>query len=486
MRVGENVLEVVDPRGNVRGKGRADADIVLTNSPDRGAGVLGPARAALHLRDAASSTCRRAPATSARRSMPNCSIPTRVDYIYSRPQPEQLRAVARGCDGVSRRTWLRTTTTHGQDACRTSSGWRPARSTARSTRPRSCTIRSPSRRRAGTTPPANWNGRLDLHLRRRLHRRLVPAGQRHRRRDRRLHAAQRLRARLVVAQRLRQQLQRPDGGRDDDDGEGALHRGVRPAGAHAGLGLLGRLVRAAPDRDNYPGLLDGIIPGCSFPDVGFATITSSPTPGCSTTTSTRAGGAGLDATSRSGRSPASCVYNTAPNVAIGARRIDPRPGPRAAAARAGRAALRPGDQPDGVRCDVYDHTVNVYGSDPATGFARRPLDNVGIQYGLKVAQRRHASSVDQFLDLNEKIGGFDVDANIVPPAAHRRRPDRDARGVPDRAPHQRRRRARVDSRSSTSATTTTQVAGGRHPRALPLVLDARAAGRRPTAASTTT
>src|SRR5207248_11796118 len=24
--------------------------------------------------------------------------------------------------------------------------------------------------------------------------------------------------------------------------------------------------------DNYPGLLDGIIPGCSFPEVGFATI----------------------------------------------------------------------------------------------------------------------------------------------------------------------------------------------------------------------
>ena len=40
--------------------------------------------------------------------------------------------------------------------------------------------------------------------------------------------------------------------------------------------------------------------------------------------------------------------------------------------------------PTGVRCDVYDHTVNVYGKDPVTGFARRPLDNVGIQYGLKV------------------------------------------------------------------------------------------------------
>ena len=38
--------------------------------------------------------------------------------------------------------------------------------------------------------------------------------------------------------------------------------------------------------------------------------------------------------------------------------------------------------PTGARCDVYDHAVNVWGKDPKTGFARRPLDNVGIQYGL--------------------------------------------------------------------------------------------------------
>jgi hypothetical protein len=69
--------------------------------------------------------------------------------------------------------------------------------------------------------------------------------------------------------------------------------------------------------------------------------------------------------------------------------------------------------PTGVRCTVYDHTVNVYGRDPATGFARRPLDNEGIQYGLKVLNSG-AISVEQFLDLNEKIGGFDKDANIVP------------------------------------------------------------------------
>jgi len=57
--------------------------------------------------------------------------------------------------------------------------------------------------------------------------------------------------------------------------------------------------------------------------------------------------------------------------------------------------------------------VNVYGKDPATGFARRPLDNVGIQYGLKLVNNG-TISVEQFLDLNERIGGFDRDATIVP------------------------------------------------------------------------
>jgi hypothetical protein len=68
--------------------------------------------------------------------------------------------------------------------------------------------------------------------------------------------------------------------------------------------------------------------------------------------------------------------------------------------------------PRGSRCDVYDHTVNVYGRDPVTGFARRPLDNVGIQYGLK-ALNDGVITKAQFLDLNERIGGYDADGRIV-------------------------------------------------------------------------
>ncbi|MEK8171002.1 DUF6351 family protein [Streptomyces sp. M19] len=72
----------------------------------------------------------------------------------------------------------------------------------------------------------------------------------------------------------------------------------------------------------------------------------------------------------------------------------------------------PQTNPRGARCDLYDHTVNVYGTDPTTGFARRPLDNVGVQYGLG-ALKDGTINKEQFLELNERIGGFDQDAKSV-------------------------------------------------------------------------
>lgn len=70
----------------------------------------------------------------------------------------------------------------------------------------------------------------------------------------------------------------------------------------------------------------------------------------------------------------------------------------------------PVDNPGGARCTVQDANVNWLGRDPATGFARRPLDNVGVEYGLR-ALNAGTITFDQFADLNEKMGGFDIDGN---------------------------------------------------------------------------
>ena len=75
-------------------------------------------------------------------------------------------------------------------------------------------------------------------------------------------------------------------------------------------------------------------------------------------------------------------------------------------------AFDPMSNPSGARCDYFDDLVNVYGKDPKTGAARRALDNVGVQYGLRALNAKQIS-FDQFLELNELIGGHDADGNIA-------------------------------------------------------------------------
>jgi len=48
----------------------------------------------------------------------------------------------------------------------------------------------------------------------------------------------------------------------------------------------------------------------------------------------------------------------------------------------------------------------------AHGFAKSPFDNAGVQYGLK-ALNRGAITPAQFIDLNRKIGGTDIDDNFI-------------------------------------------------------------------------
>jgi hypothetical protein len=67
--------------------------------------------------------------------------------------------------------------------------------------------------------------------------------------------------------------------------------------------------------------------------------------------------------------------------------------------------------PTGARATVFDVGRNIYGVD-ASGYGLRPFDNVGVQYGLAQLVSG-AISKEQFLELNEKIGGYDRDGNYV-------------------------------------------------------------------------
>lgn len=177
-----------------------------------------------------------------------------------------------------------------------------------------------------------------------------------------------------------------------------------------GWGCSGGAYQVHQIADNYPGLLDGIVAGCSFPDVAFGTIPF--------ITDARllnhyfSSLAKVPFSDEQKRQVAGFVkLNTMTNTSRQAGRIAPTEFCPAVLPSALRYDAE--KNPKGARCDVYDHTVNAYGRDPKTGFARRPLDNVGVQYGLG-ALNAGAITKEQFLDLNEQIGGYDEDAGFSP------------------------------------------------------------------------
>src|SRR5205085_2298221 len=69
--------------------------------------------------------------------------------------------------------------------------------------------------------------------------------------------------------------------------------------------------------------------------------------------------------------------------------------------------------PGGVRCDLADYMVNVFGRRASDGFAGRPLDNVGVQYGLDALEAGKITPA-QFVDLNVKVGGANIDGQWQP------------------------------------------------------------------------
>ncbi|TDE11520.1 hypothetical protein E1269_09335 [Jiangella asiatica] len=161
--------------------------------------------------------------------------------------------------------------------------------------------------------------------------------------------------------------------------------------------------------DNYPGLLDGIVAAASFPDVVSGTLVTATDAALLHRYFTQTAPDALTAeqeraVSGFGR------WGSLARGASSARRIDPRE--QCPAQLPALLRYDPVSNPGGARCDVYSHHANVYGLDEVSGTVRRPLDNVGVQYGLG-ALEDGVIDVDEFLDLNENIGGLDADAGHV-------------------------------------------------------------------------
>ncbi len=159
--------------------------------------------------------------------------------------------------------------------------------------------------------------------------------------------------------------------------------------------------------DNYPGLLDGIVPLCNsvdwtrfqqfYSDVQlvydwFAHPTAK---GLTDRQKVAIAGTPLNThASELGRSRAGICPAVVPKEKVYDAKTNPK----------------------GRRCTATEHQVNSIGRDPKTGLARPVIDNVGVQYGLG-ALEDGIITVAQFLDLNDHIGGYDLDGERSPQRA---------------------------------------------------------------------
>jgi hypothetical protein len=190
-----------------------------------------------------------------------------------------------------------------------------------------------------------------------------------------------------------------------------------------GIGCSGGSMMQHLTANNYPGLLNGVIALCPLPDmwtaiVGHAAFDfpllvnyfTQKSPQLWPERSARLavyGGADAE-TSPLTRSGTLSNWYTPRNSCTSAR---PLP----------QWIYDPVNNAGGARCTLQDFQSQILGLRPASawgpvetqlgrGFANSPVDNVGVQYGL-AALLRGEISPEQFVDLNVKVGGADIDGN---------------------------------------------------------------------------
>ncbi len=196
--------------------------------------------------------------------------------------------------------------------------------------------------------------------------------------------------------------------------------------ATVSVGTSGGAYTSLQIADAFPGLLDGVYIDATFPDALSIAMSAMDAKLLNRyyTANNLTGTTEAQMVKVSGQKSARAWYD----LAVQSGRTDPVSGRTETIPTAGSfggayaaglfnaavpTALRwnAATNPTGARATVFDINRNVYGVD-ANGYALRPFDNVGVQYGL--AQLNDGSiSKDQFLEMNEKMGGYDRDGNYT-------------------------------------------------------------------------
>ena len=207
-----------------------------------------------------------------------------------------------------------------------------------------------------------------------------------------------------------------------------------------GNGCSGGSIQQNTAASIFPGLLDGIQPSCDYPDsitTGLEVIDCVLLVNAYVSSEWTALMRGLTQTQINGKKAAinghlnqlGCQswnnafgFNNKPGNYVRKLVIDQTTGAMAEESAPRNNCLLPAalvydpvTNPNGTRCGDPDLATAVWGTAPnanAPGSlrARQTGDNVGIQYGLK-ALLAGAITAEEFVTLNEKIGGVDTDSN---------------------------------------------------------------------------
>jgi hypothetical protein len=190
-----------------------------------------------------------------------------------------------------------------------------------------------------------------------------------------------------------------------------------------GTGCSGGSIQQYVIASDYPGLLDGIQPNCSFQD---SWTTANEVNDChllrhffssNVTFTTAQQAAVMDV-----RDPGVCFAWDGSFAPVG---IPSRVQNCHLQGTPYETMVYSASNPTGIRCDLQDYQSAIWGFRPSDGFARSPFANVGVQYGLD-ALEAGAITPEQFVGLNEGVGGTDIDLNFT---AARSQPDLVAQSI---------------------------------------------------------
>ncbi|WP_194409827.1 DUF6351 family protein [Microbacterium cremeum] len=155
--------------------------------------------------------------------------------------------------------------------------------------------------------------------------------------------------------------------------------------------------------NNYPGIIDGVLGEIGYPDERSTTVGGHDCRGLLNYWNSPAGAGWTN------DQKMAVTGHATPNTCFGFTFFDGVDDPN----RGCNAAVPVADRwspanPDGLRCTIADMVKNVYGTDASGRGLRVEPDNVGVQYGWNALQEG-AITVEQFVALNESVGGMDVD-----------------------------------------------------------------------------